>query len=513
MKFLDLSSDVHIVLLVLLDVCELSALSQTCRAMHTLVGCSNLCCPHLWLTHRWQGTRVWMAHSLAITQPPVFQLVALIFIVDGCGYGTLQHVDRPCMVTRKFRCALVGQGLAFETKTTRMLHPACPSLAWLNQALQLAINSSRLVVAAGVHLSSYEFGADLSRGAPTLTLEGSCALRARTSGACDITSICFVPDGGLDRTLVIGYADGKLERVFLNSSPHQHGISVDRIQVQLRVECAVASLSSSRGHLLSFSSMGTTALLDLSDLSSPAFTQDIEPDAPGWATHLCLQASTPYAAFGTSSTTASLVLHSITDSGISPEPMCVLDCASKRTGRAPAVYDIARAPPSCPWGSSDQLLISGCYDGVVRVHDLRSVARTPSVDGTQRLSPVLAFRDPWLDEPIYAVSCGGGGASHIAAGGARHNSISFWDVRAPKRGWTVQAAGYGSSPMYDIILESSRLFGADQGRSFVLDFGPDVPSDPTHNTLRLWPPTWHMSPLPQGANTDVMGKNSLINMA
>jgi len=85
--------------------------------------------------------------------------------------------------------------------------------------------------------------------------------------------------------------------------------------------------------------------------------------------------------------------------------------------------------------------------------------------------------DPWSFEPIYTVSCGGGSSSHIAAGSARHSVVSFWDVRSPKLGWSVHAPGNDPSPVYKIILESSRLFGATESRSFVYDFGPGVTED------------------------------------
>jgi WD40 repeat protein len=139
-------------------------------------------------------------------------------------------------------------------------------------------------------------------------------------------------------------------------------------------------------------------------------------------------------------------------------------------------------PPASPLGPPDQILVSGWYDGHVRVHDLRSSTRVSTintVDGPAPLIPVLESHfDPWCLEPIYSVSCGGGSSAFIAAGVARHSLVAFWDVRYPKRGWSVHAPGNDPSPVYAIILESSRLFGATQSRPFVYDFGPGV----THDT-------------------------------
>jgi len=146
-----------------------------------------------------------------------------------------------------------------------------------------------------------------------------------------------------------------------------------------------------------------------------------------------------------------------------------------------AVYGITRAPPSSPWGSSPQILVSGWYDGPVRCYDLRSSSRFashPTTPMTQRdpapLRPMLRLHDPWSYESTYSVSCGGGSGSFIAAGSARHSVVSFWDVRFPAAGWSVHAPHNDRSPVYQVILESSRLFAATESRPFVYDFGPGV---------------------------------------
>jgi hypothetical protein len=83
---------------------------------------------------------------------------------------------------------------------------------------------------------------------------------------------------------------------------------------------------------------------------------------------------------------------------------------------------------------------------------------------------VLTLANSWSIEPIYSVSSGGGAGSHIAAGSARHSLVSFWDVRSPAGGFSVHAPLNDPSPVYSLILESSRLFGVTQSRPFVLDF-------------------------------------------
>jgi WD40 repeat protein len=235
-------------------------------------------------------------------------------------------------------------------------------------------------------------------------------------------------------------------------------------------------LSSDREYLLSLSAEGTAALIDTSR-NSPT-SQLVNLRTRSWSSHLSMTSSTPYAAFGTSSTTP-LVVHPITNSTLFATPSAVLHPNAKHVtpNWSSAVYGISGIPPSGPWGGSDQVLVSGWYDGLVRVHDLRSSSRIPGMDSSASpapLLPVLTLHDSWSLEPIYAVSCGGGSSSHIAAGSARHSVVAFWDVRSPSQGWSVHAPGNDSSPVYSIHLESSRLFGATQSRPFVYDFGPGV---------------------------------------
>ncbi|KAI0917356.1 hypothetical protein AcW1_007435 [Taiwanofungus camphoratus] len=348
----------------------------------------------------------------------------------------------------------------------------------------LAINTSRLFVAAGNTIYSYEFTQTAKSGdAPGIRLECSYTTSCRLQASRDITSLTSVPDGGLDRTIYIGYADGALERVLLPAcKTGQQGTAIGpsfRDRCDYHGDDLVESLSSADNYLLSLSSSGTAVFLDL--YSQSPVPQFIDMKSRSWSTHLCSQASTPYAAFGTSSLTP-LVIHNISASEISTSPSTILATLkpNNETPRPSAVYGIAGAPPSCPWGSSDRILVSGWYDGMVRVHDMRSSVRTRTADssiGPASLLPVMALYDPWLFEPVYDVSCGGGSSSHIAAGTARHSVVAFWDIRNPSRGWSVHAPGNDSSPVYSVILESSRLFGATQSRPFVLDFSPSIKED------------------------------------
>ncbi|EIN12637.1 hypothetical protein PUNSTDRAFT_97438 [Punctularia strigosozonata HHB-11173 SS5] len=354
----------------------------------------------------------------------------------------------------------------------------------------MAISPSRLVVAAGSDVYAYAFEG------PGARVRFDCLyhLREPDTPRRDVTGLAFVSDSdcGDESVLCVGFEDGVLELVTLPSPPEYEkelGVPADcRTPLDVFAGDLIESLCSCSSDILSLSLSGQGTFISLasslpsSASSSCSDSSDSIPlpsfpyttiDLPGrgWSSHLNMSASTPYAAFGTSSPTP-LVLHALLpDTGFSREPLAILGAGTKVTSQQSAVYGIARAPSHFPWGGPDPIVVSGWYDGVVRVHDLRASSRSDHAG----LTPVMKLYDPWSTEPIYSVAAGGGSGSHIAAGSARHSVVSFWDVRAsPTHGFSIHGPGNDPSPVYSLVLESSRLFGATQSRAFVYDFGPDV---------------------------------------
>ncbi|CAL1712902.1 unnamed protein product [Somion occarium] len=343
----------------------------------------------------------------------------------------------------------------------------------------LAINSSRLLLAAGNKIYSYSFIPSPSARAPSVHLECIYSTSNVVHPNLDITSIVCIPDDGLDRTVYVGYANGILERLVLPSvrDGHDGSVPVESLLKEtfnFHADDLIESLSASSTHLLTLSASGNAVYFPLaSPHPEPEF---LHLNTRSWSAHLSTRSSSPYAAFGMSSMNP-LVVHDILPSGLSPTPSTFL-APFIDTGRPSAVYAIDEAPPAAPWGASDQVLVSGWYNGVVNVYDLRAPTRPFSQTlGPPSLRPSLHFEDPWSDEPIYSLSCGGGSGAHIAAGSARHSVVAFFDVRAPAKGWSVHAPGNDSSPVYSVIVDGSRVFGANQSRGFVFDFGPGVQED------------------------------------
>ncbi len=348
----------------------------------------------------------------------------------------------------------------------------------------LAVSSSRLVVGAGSNIYFYSFGVPNNSSAPPVSYEGSASLLDRLDCPRNITALTFIEDGGLGRSLDIAFQDGSIERIYLSTTPTT---TITRHKLlPMPKNDFVESLCSQSELILALSSTGHARLSTLSG----KLTSTLDLNSRSWTCHLSISASTPYAAFGTASNTP-LTIHPILDGGhLRSQPIAILHTVTssqnslipfEELGSA-AVYGLSQGPLNSPWGSSPQILVSGWYDGQVRIYDLRSSPSfsTPRPLSSDNLSnciasvavhrPVLSLVDRWSYEPIYSVASGGGSAAHVAAGTARHSVVSFWDIRQPTEGWSVHAPGNDSSPVYSVVMESSRFFGVTQSRPFVYDF-------------------------------------------
>lgn len=395
----------------------------------------------------------------------------------------------------------------------------------------LAINSSRLLVAAANTLVSYAFDSPK----PRIRQDASWRLSDRFTSLTDVTALACTEDPDV---YIVGMWDGSIKRIEIHpderkSSSHNHPApSLQVTTAYQQRDDGIESLVCEDNHLLSLTATGRATLRNL---SSPQNTiSSIELGARSWTSYLCTSASTPFAAFGTSSTSP-LVLHRLLQDGsFAPDTRVVLAGPSRSPTRSSAhafeeksgykldrthaatlsqhmreiparpassaCYAITRAPPAAPWGASPELLVAGWYDGRVRLYDLRVASRyhyprapSPTDDDPDTpspapmLRPMLAMSDPWLYDPIYSVACGGGAGAHIAAGSARHGVVCLWDMRYATRsvgqqvvpedslpptakGLSVHAPGNDASPVYKLAFESSRLYGITDRRAFVFDW-------------------------------------------
>ncbi|KAF9533234.1 hypothetical protein CPB83DRAFT_846098 [Crepidotus variabilis] len=488
MSFSSLPVDVLILVFESLNVDDLSSLAQTCRVVHSAItefGWSS----YLYLHPR-------QSYSLSAAK-------------RGWQPRTIARYD-------------AKSDLSWDTQAF-IARPLSRTWSGKHQPV-VVITPSRLVVGAGNHIYSYAFGhARYASVAPPVSFEGSASLQDHPERPRNITALVSIEDGDKNCTFDIAFQDGAIERIYLNPSrpnasrlPSTPELSITRYRLpEMPASDFVESLSSQADIVLALSSNGSARLTNTS-FTSP--THEIDIRSRSWTSYLSLSSSTPYAAFGTASTTP-LTVHPIFEGGeLSPLPSAILHSKKMLAGELPladklpssAVYGLSKGPPNAQWGSSPQILVSGWYDGKVRVYDLRvpsitscryTTNRAPSplspnsettnasttINQTHIIpihTPILSLVDRWSYEPIYSVSSGGGSASHIAAGTARHSVVSFWDIRKPATGWSVHAPGNDPSPVYSVILESSRFFGVTQSRPFVYDFGPGVSLD-TYPSLPL----------------------------
>lgn len=331
----------------------------------------------------------------------------------------------------------------------------------------LAISDSRLVVASRTHVDSYTFHApQISTHSPQIRKEVKLELGGGGATVDVITSIAPVHDQD-GAEFYVGLASGNIARISVNISGSGTLHPPTSIESTHSGD-SVLALSSQRDVLLGVSQNGTATV------SNGGSVEILDLKTRSWTCHL----STNHATFGLTSKTP-LIVHTIRPSGISKQPTYTLNPTSQDTHWKSAVFGICGTPPSTTWGS-DQVLVSGWYNGCVNIHDLRTPTRLrdPSFPSSvPRLLPVLTFVEPSAD-PIYCVATGGGSSNYTAAGLARHGMVAFWDIRGRRStGWSVYAPGNDSSPVYSVVLESSRLFGVNQARPFVYDFGPGVAED------------------------------------
>lgn len=384
----------------------------------------------------------------------------------------------------------------------------------------------------------------------TYLVTGPGPSQGKNQTYCDISTITFLPDNGSDRTLLVGLVNGyvmkltlpNVSKPFLASHANDGNschTNIDEPLPNVKKEVIykhsdiVESVSVAGELTFSLSGSGKGILSTASYLSNMTEaimdgpTEDIlDLSRRSWCSLLSNGGGgiDPYVAIGSTASTP-LSVHTLLPGspfsagsrGISTHPSTILGTRSGGGGTlgnrsASAVYALAHAPPAFPGARPGTALVSGWFDGCVRVYDLRvgSVAATASAstgtgNGTTVLAPVISLRDRWQPEAIYAVSAGGPTGSTIAAGEARHSVVALWDIRNAREsvssssfgsrtedntyaksrytytsiinnnklddGWSVYAPGNDSSPVYALALAGARCFGATQSRAFVLDFG------------------------------------------
>lgn len=148
-----------------------------------------------------------------------------------------------------------------------------------------------------------------------------------------------------------------------------------------------------------------------------------------WSTNFL---SPQHLAVGIGPSQEPLQIHEITPTGLSPKPARRLSFTDRPNAlddrsdeispngvlRRPtsSVYPTTPLPPSNPASTSSSVFLSGGYDGIIRLHDLRSPSNHEK-----------KYTDPVDDAPIYSLLTRG--RETLLAGSSRHSILKLFDLR------------------------------------------------------------------------------------
>lgn len=212
--------------------------------------------------------------------------------------------------------------------------------------------------------------------------------------------------------------------------------------------------STSINQILTVTSLGLVSLYKARSPWLEPSTLQLAPGSRAWSALLTLNNRylSPTALVGVS---GGILLHDVSTTGLSRSSRPSLLGPDHPMTSSP--YDLKLAPsPSVHHPST---VLSAWYDSDLRVHDLRSSSRLP----------VIELSDKWANGTAM-YSCAFVGETYVAGGGARHGTVSFFDIRNPKHGWSCFSPGGKGSPVYALQGEGGRVWGVTERRAFVLAF-------------------------------------------
>lgn len=272
----------------------------------------------------------------------------------------------------------------------------------------------------------------------------------RTAGSeADIIGVADLGDGQLG----VAQYDGTLQRVRFD---HGQLVSTAHYPHPRSTNLYTFTSSESSDVMMTTTSSGLVSLFKTRSPWVAPETFNLPETARAWSSLLTTSHRylSPTALLGLSD---GIHLHAITPSGPSGKTSRVLIGPDVPKRSSP--YDMTF--PANPSAHHPSLLLSAWFDSHLRLHDLRSPSPTP----------VTEFFDPWQWADGSAMySCTYLSEQYIAGGGARHGTVSLFDVRYPKKGWSIFSPGGKGSPVYSLKGEGGRLWGVTEKRAFTLAF-------------------------------------------
>lgn len=260
-------------------------------------------------------------------------------------------------------------------------------------------------------------------------------------GRDDITSVNLLrtsqrPEDSSEY-VVVGRASGGLQCLRLEPEKHESQVVANYMTDNRPVRGATVN-PSAKPLLAACLSDGTVAIYpvthDKVTIKPLGELEVLPPNKPGrtWSTRFL---SRDRLAVGIGQSAEPLHIYHINQASISTKPIrkfgtgdadvTVYGDDSTHLGSTSAsdsssVYSLAPISPSSQaGGSAGEILLSGWYDGAVRLHDMRSPASCTAIyndpiDGASPVYSLLAF-----------------GRERFIAGGARHSILKIFDLRMP----------------------------------------------------------------------------------
>ncbi|OAG12298.1 uncharacterized protein CC84DRAFT_1066602, partial [Paraphaeosphaeria sporulosa] len=142
-----------------------------------------------------------------------------------------------------------------------------------------------------------------------------------------------------------------------------------------------------------------------------------------WSTNFISESNV---AIGLGPTLEPIQIYAITSSGLTAEPIRKINLNSSHSMESghsarpynTSVYPIIPIPTESQGGSTEGVFLSGGYDGLVRLHDLRSPHDFETI-----------FWDVTNDSAIYSLACQG--LERFVAGSSMHSMLKIFDLRFP----------------------------------------------------------------------------------
>ena len=247
-------------------------------------------------------------------------------------------------------------------------------------------------------------------------------------GLDDITFVKLLQQASVDELeqFIIGRVSGALELVGLNATTSQ-----SQVRFSFTTEGRPVRSATTNGHQTLLAACLSDSIVSLYSLCASSTSQNAREIAPvaersaspsrqvgrTWTSQFL---SNDRLAVGYGSAQQPIRIYKVGRGELASEsPVLFNPVTERHAEKFTSVYSLSSIPTSSSaGGNGGNIFLSGAYDGLVRLHDLRSANPT-----------VAIFRDPVDFSPIYSLLPVAN--EKFVAGGGRHSILKVFDLRMP----------------------------------------------------------------------------------